>query len=65
MTEKLVFVNPTDKDKGRAENCNCSIEISDGEGVYSDVYTVYLCDKHYNKSKYSEKEKESNKCQKN
>ena len=44
----IEFCNPTDKN-GKAENCNCRIEISDGRGIYSDSYTVYLCRKHRRK----------------
>ena len=43
---ELVFVNPTDKGKDKAQDCGCTIKISDGGGEYSDVYRVSLCKKH-------------------
>ncbi len=48
--EKIVFVNPTDyKKKGKAQKCDCRMEISNGYGEYADVYTIILCNKHKEK----------------
>ena len=45
----LEFANPTDKN-GKADDCECRIEISDGKGQYSDVYRIKLCSLHKNKN---------------
>ena len=42
--ETLTFVN-----YNPSTTCGCKVKYSDGEGMYSDVITVILCEKHRSK----------------